>query len=144
MIERRDRIAIEIGVPDAEDLITLSPQECVARLIMCDRPILRVLAAVEFDDQHRLLAQEVREIGADRDLAFEFEAAEPAVADARPESSLGIGLVGAEAASEIDRGMRHKGPLTQNRYAVLTSPKGEVKDPASPSGEAEIALCDFG
>ena len=53
--------------------------------------------AVQFHDQFPRLADEVREIAIDRDLSHEFEAAEVAIADKRPEDFLRQRLVLAQA-----------------------------------------------
>jgi len=68
-------------VPDPDDLVAEPRQKCVT-LAICRA--LRVLAAVELDDQMPLAADKVRGVGTYGLLAHEFEAAELAVAQLSP------------------------------------------------------------
>lgn len=67
------------------------------RIALC---VIDMLAAVEFDDQPFLQANEVRDVRADRELAPELVAEQGAIAKHRPETTLGIGGLVAEIARE--------------------------------------------
>jgi hypothetical protein len=68
-----------IIVPEANDAVA-ERSEFVIALPIGD--IVRVLAAVELDDQPRLAAQEVDEVSANCSLSDKLEAAKPPVAKA--------------------------------------------------------------
>ena len=52
-----------------------------------------MLAAIEFDDQPRLSATEIRHVGADALLPHEFEPGETTLSETIPETALGLGLI---------------------------------------------------
>ena len=54
-----------------------------------------VSAAIQFNDQSRLNAEEIDDEGADPDLSSPLPAAELTVAQRRPEIAFGAGLAGA-------------------------------------------------
>ena len=60
----------------------------------------RMLAAVDFDDQPRLEADEVEDVAVERHLALEFQAFELLVAESLPQDVLGLGRVGPHRAGE--------------------------------------------
>ena len=64
-----------------------------ARLIILNRIALEVLTAVEFHREARFDAVEVENESGNGNLAAEFESGYLAVAQERPEFSLGVGLV---------------------------------------------------
>ncbi len=68
-------------VPDPDDLVTDLSQKCVPPAIC---RALRMLAAVDLDDQMPLAADKVRVVGTYGLLADEFEAAEPSIAQMFP------------------------------------------------------------
>lgn len=68
-------------VPDPDDLVAEPGQKCVP-LAICH--VIRVLTAIDLDDQMPLAADEVGIEGTYRLLAHEFEAAELAVAQLSP------------------------------------------------------------
>ena len=68
-------------VPDPDDLVTEPGQKSVSLVILL---VVRMLAAVDLDDQILLAADKVGIVGAYRFLADEFEAAELAVAQLPP------------------------------------------------------------
>jgi hypothetical protein len=67
------RVLNDIVVPDADHAIPESAQPAVALPVL---ETLRVLTAVDFDNQAALAANEVNIVSIDRLLAGEFEAAE--------------------------------------------------------------------
>ena len=86
-------------VVEAEDLEALVAEVGVAALVAFR--VVGMLAAVEFDDQARIEAGEVGDVGADGSLAAEAVAVELASAEARPEMLFGVGGVFAEFAGEL-------------------------------------------
>jgi hypothetical protein len=68
-------------VPDPDDLVPERSQNCVPLGICC---AVGMLAAVDLDDQMPLAADKVGVVGSYRLLAYEFDAAELAVAQLSP------------------------------------------------------------
>jgi hypothetical protein len=62
-----------------------------------------MLPAVELHDQLRLTAAEVDDVWADRHLARELHAKEPAISQASPDTALCIGLSATQTAREVSR-----------------------------------------
>jgi hypothetical protein len=65
--------------------------------------LLRVLSAVELDDQATFKANKIRDVAAKGNLAAKFELCESSIAQAAPNESLGVGRCGAQLASAIQR-----------------------------------------
>lgn len=86
---------------------------------------LGMLAAVEFDDELEVGAEEVGDVGAERDLALPAVAAEASIAEAGPEFALGGGLVAAETAGASDLFPDHGG-------TIIFAPSGEKPSPTAP------------
>lgn len=59
-----------------------------------------MLAAVEFDDEAGLLAEEVGDVRANRRLAAEFGAEQTAAAQVAPEQGFGIGGIATKFAGD--------------------------------------------
>lgn len=75
-------------VPDSQHAIAEAFQVDRATLVIGD--LLRVLAAIEFEDELGFGAQEIDDVGAARDLALPFPTAELAVADRFPDASFDL------------------------------------------------------
>jgi hypothetical protein len=89
------------SIPFAQRLAIREAQHLIAAAIHFLRPNavgyqgfrLEVLAAIQFDNEHRFNTSEVREVRTDRTLATELVAIKLAVAKCRPQASLGVGGV---------------------------------------------------
>ena len=98
--ENAVQISDYIIVPEADHAIAKDIQlGRPARIVLC--ALVSMLAAVEFHDQHRLLADEVRDKGIDRHLPSELPAIETSVTKISPQPPLDIGLVAAETAGDL-------------------------------------------
>src|SRR4051812_7965654 len=75
-------------VPKSQDGVTLSCKKLRARLIGFD--LFSVLAAVQFQDQFALQADEIKNVRPHRHLPAKLEAAELAITNFVPNESLGI------------------------------------------------------
>ena len=84
-LENSVQILDNIVVPDADHAITESAKCTITAPVF---GAVRVLAAVEFDDQTPLAADKVGVVTGDRLLAGEFEAAELTAAKAGPQREL--------------------------------------------------------
>jgi hypothetical protein len=62
-----------------------------------------MLTAVKFNDQLHLTAAEIDDIGPDRHLARKLDPEEAAIAQARPQSSLGLCLSPPQPPREVSR-----------------------------------------
>ena len=127
MQRRNDRIKDGFGsrqrvvIPEAQDAIAAGFQEPGACLVV--RDTLRVLPAVQLDDQGSVRTDKIHGVWADRVLAAEFQPEQATVAEVEPYLRLCIGLTGAEGALEgvvllsADRYLRtpHPGPLPAAR-----------------------------
>lgn len=71
-----------------------------------------VLAAVDFDDQHRFQTSKVREVKANRMLSSELVPAELAIAQCAPQSTFGIGRGQAQSARPHPNPLPHAGEGT--------------------------------
>jgi len=71
-----------------------------------------MLAAVDLDDQPRSSRQEIDNIGADRNLAAKFHAAEPTVAQMPPQPPFGIGRLKPQHTSPFQGHRLKMHPLT--------------------------------
>ena len=94
---------IEIGhhvvVPEADDAIALSFDERGAPIVAACVTMRR---AVEFDDQFAGAADEVRDVGADDDLAGELDPGEAFGAQGGPEFAFGLGHLAAHLAGAFE------------------------------------------
>ena len=116
-----------IIIPETEDLESLGFQERgafgVARLAM--------LATIDLDDQHRIEASEVRDIGQQAVLETELEPVDLAVADGLPEFLLRIRSVTTElrgVVTDLASDCRHA--WTFRRKKTLTQPAPGEQRPA--------------
>ena len=78
-----------VDIPEAKHAIVLPRQKVRALLIVVTA--FEVLAAVEFDDQSGLRADEIADIAADGNLPPEAEAADPAASQTIPQQALCLG-----------------------------------------------------
>ena len=76
-----------VGVPEAQNGIAERLHEIVTGAVV---GAVRVLRAIDFDDEPPLAACEIREIGANRQLACEAIAAELSVLQFQPKKSFGL------------------------------------------------------
>jgi len=92
---------VEIGqhlvIPESQNAITFSLQKCGSLTLLRRRVI--VLAAVDLDDQRRLVAHEIGDVAANRHLAAEFEPLHLLRAQDLPNLSFCVGHVSSQAAS---------------------------------------------
>jgi hypothetical protein len=90
---RQDSLAFgqRFTVSETQHLVAEAIQFLGSDAISRNGPRLEMLAAVEFDNQHRLNTNEVRKVRTDRPLAAELVAVELAVAKRRPQASLSVG-----------------------------------------------------
>src|SRR5690606_10715830 len=91
------RVGSEVGIPDADRGETLFRERGGAVLVGC---AACVLAAVELDDQAAGITDEIRDKGADGNLAAELEAGEAAVLEDEPELLLGFRGIAAHGFGE--------------------------------------------
>ena len=90
-----------------------------------------MLAAVEFDNQLGLKADEIHDIRSHRLLSAEFKSVKPATAQRIPKFALNNGLIAAKLAGEI---MFHDTPHPSG-FVLRTSP-----DTLSHKGRGKVAL----
>jgi hypothetical protein len=86
-------VAKNIVVPEPQDAKTFGLKVTIARYVVW---IVRVLAAIDFDDQLSPEAGEVNNVRAKRNLSFELIAIETMRAEPIPKPALGIGHVGSQ------------------------------------------------
>jgi len=92
-----DVIAVfqDLVVPEAQDAETLCAEEGVAVEVAT---VLGVLASVDFDDEFRLEADEIKDVATQWYLAAELCPGELAVSKCTPKDGLGRGRIGAHLA----------------------------------------------
>jgi hypothetical protein len=100
-----------------------------------------VLSAVKFNHKPGLMADEVRNISTERDLAPEAVAAEPMSAKPLPKGALGVGH---SAAHTLGKGALDIGDLTV-RHTPLPNPppqggRGRAEQAAQPHPNSQIQL----
>ena len=83
-------------VPEAQDAVAVGFDETGARGVRLDV----VLAAVEFDREVEVARGEVGDVGADDELAGEFDVVELSRAEVGPEAGFGVRGVAAEFSGE--------------------------------------------
>ena len=98
-LQYRTTLHQDIIVPESEDAIAPLREEC--RPAGITRPLKRVLAAVDFDDESLRQADEVDDVWPDRDLTPELAIHQAAAPECRPQSGLGIGLDSPESTGEM-------------------------------------------
>jgi hypothetical protein len=91
-------------IPEPQNDKALAPQPSVA---VCVVDTFNVLTAIDFDDQFRLKAHKVHEVGTDRLLALEFPTAQSMRAQLAPQQLLWVGLVRSQSPGEILLSQRH-------------------------------------
>ncbi len=98
-LQYRTTLHQDIIVPESEDAIAPLREEC--RPAGITRPLKRVLAAVDFDDESLRQADEVDDVWPDRDLTPELAIHQAAAPECRPQSGLGIALASPESTGEM-------------------------------------------
>ena len=94
--------------PEHPEAVALKTQGSLT--ILCRAALMRMLAAVNFDNEFGVEATEISNVRTNRNLPAEFEALETPVAQQRPQPPLRIGLIAPE---ETRARYAHKvGPLT--------------------------------
>jgi hypothetical protein len=101
------------------------------------RTLLRVLAAVDFDDESCLGTKEVDDVAAYRLLAAEAETIELLAPQLRPQPNLGVGRIDAQLGGEGRRhgGMWRVAPLRTTLHVATLPLKGEGENPSPFEGE---------
>ena len=79
-------------VPEAQNAKAADGEVRIAFPVLA---ALRVLTAIDFDDQARFEAGEIGDVFADRNLAPELQAIEASVAETIPQAAFGVGPVAA-------------------------------------------------
>jgi hypothetical protein len=83
------QLAQDLAVPEAQDAIAAGVEICRATTIVCF--IVDMLAAVDFDDEHKVATNEVCNEGIDRHLPDEFETSHGAISSQVPKALFGLG-----------------------------------------------------
>lgn len=109
-------IAKNFMVPEADHLETLRFEESRARGI----GFCAVLSAIDLDNQPRVKADEIRDVGGDNNLPSEFSAAELPVAQLRPQQRFRVGRVAPQVARPVFHFARHHSP-SPGRFATTLS-----------------------
>jgi hypothetical protein len=94
MVRSTASFAMNIFVQESHDAIAVRLEESRSSLVVIHALVVR--RAVEFDDQLRLVAEEVRDVRTDGNLTAEFEAIEFAVTEVVPELLLGGNVLTAQ------------------------------------------------
>ena len=94
--QRAFGIGEDIVIPKPEHPKTILLQTHRSLGVAGHAALTCVLAAVEFDDEFGVEATKICNVGADGDLSAEFDAVKAAVAQQRPQFSLGFGLISSE------------------------------------------------
>jgi hypothetical protein len=102
----------DLVVPESKDAIAPGVEEGRAEFVFARS--VKVLGAIEFDDEASFGRAEVGEVGADRELTAEFRIAQLAGSEMAPEDSLGFGLIAAEAAGGLLAGDVHGGECSRS------------------------------
>ena len=89
----------DLGVPESKHAVALGIEEGRAEFVLARS--VKVLGAIEFDDEASFGRAEVGEVGAYGELAAEFRIVELSGSEMAPEDSLGFGLLAAEAAGGL-------------------------------------------
>jgi hypothetical protein len=95
-VENAVQVLGEFGIPEPDDAVALGFEPPGAGFVFGGNLTLRVMAAVEFDEKVGLEAGEVRNIGADGDLAAEMAAVDRDPLQGAPEDLLRLCGVRAE------------------------------------------------
>ncbi|MDB5538211.1 MAG: hypothetical protein JWQ65_3086 [Devosia sp.] len=116
---QHDADTIEIGhdvvIGDANDLIAGSNKHGVANLVTRYGLVGEVGVAIDLDGKPGVVAREIEDIGAERDLAAEVETQGAKLAEKLPETALGLGWIvakGAGAAGHVGGSTRWRAPPT--------------------------------
>ena len=138
-VENAVQVPGEFGVPEPDDAVAFLFEPTGSGFVFGRNLTLRMMATVELDEKAGLEAGEVRDVGADGDLAAEVAPIDRNASQGAPENPLRLGGVRAELlcsfASEAayvwhDRCLsrRHPTPALKRRTLPL---KGRVKGQAA-------------
>jgi hypothetical protein len=86
-------VAQDIGIPEAKDPVALRFKPPIALDVAL---ILRMLSAVDFNDQRSLVTNKIDNEAPDRCLPPEAETAQPMSAQRRPKTLLGVGHIASQ------------------------------------------------
>src|SRR5687767_8250657 len=113
----------DLGVPEPKDAIAFGVDEGCAALVVLR---LRVLTAVDFDNEHSVAARKIGDVWTDWILADELQSIDASVANEIPEVTFGRGDRHSQLASSHDGVCRTDGPHPALRAAL--SPVGRGDD----------------
>src|SRR5204862_134787 len=118
-----------IVIPEAQNSESLRREPSGSLLILFDRPCM--LTTIDLDDQPRLQAGKIEDVGAHRNLAPEAKPFHLLVAEPHPQSLLGIGHCGPEPPSALN--LRARGHLEARSDSGLrcTAHPSRMRTPAS-------------
>ena len=91
-------ILIDFVVGDADHAVASVAQETCSPLIPANLRVGGVRRPVDLDDELSLPTDQIGEVGSDRLLANELEAAEPAIAKRAPENRFSVGVIRSQGA----------------------------------------------
>lgn len=89
-------IGKDIVIPKPEYLEAVALKTQGSLIIFCRAALMRMLAAVNFNNEFGVEATEISDVRTNGNLPAEFEACKAPVAQQRPQSPLGIGLISPE------------------------------------------------
>ena len=146
-------IAKNVVVPKAEDANTYTIQILRTRSILFRQRFPSMSSAVELDNEPRLVAVEVGDVTADRDLPAEFRASEPTVAQGFPECSLSVGTPAPQGARLIEGVSKQLCSFLFHAPHPDPLPEGEGEPPFLPAafrssnssrvfGQSPLSSCD--
>ena len=90
-----------VGIPEPKDLEPLRPKPMIPRLIPASVRGIGMLPAVEFNDNARLVGNEVDDIWSDGFLAPELHSRDPMCAKLMPQPPFRIGRASSEGSGEV-------------------------------------------
>jgi len=99
-------VSHDIVVPESENEITHRFER--TRPVGISLFVLFMLPAIDFDDQLSVGAKEINDEAIDRYLSLEFPSIEPAIAQAKPQHALGVGLIATQSSSELGALYHHR------------------------------------
>src|SRR5262245_45691582 len=98
-----------------------------------------MLATVEFDNKPTIDAHEVHDVSVDRGLSSKLPTGKAAVAQAKPQHALRVGLVAPQTPGISGVSSHRSCPLTRPRCARAPSPfRGEGKEAAPGLGKRRV------
>ena len=123
---------IDIGVPEPQHAISARFKPSISLKVSCLQRRLRVLAAVQLDDQIRLQASEVDNIGTKRVLTPKSISDVVSSPQQAPKFPLGVSLVAAKRTGKFVGHQTYFSvyPHPEDAFRILRPPlKGEVETP---------------